>query len=355
MGPCPFHLVVDPVARFLNAELVDHPVYDAIELQWFDDREHGTGLLAFLCRRDGRLVDYYPSPGLTLQAERYTLGGGTGAWTTTWFDEDILEVGSDGVLAQVRFADVDGRMIEVRVDDRDPARGTGSRGTMLAPVSAAIDQPGSLLLVWMHDFDLVHDTGTPPVIAIDGQPVDTGRLPGRRLHRRHLIKYAAPLTAVSVNPAGDGHGAGSSPGDVRREPGTGAIEAVLASAPGAHAELRFDPPLPDPAGLHLDDEVVTRWQVDVDGTVHVTGGVALAQRTDDRVTVTMEVTDRWRPGPLPPLLRTVTRIVPVFRRWPTTYRWVATIDLGPEPVVRARWERTSDRRAESYRRATGGT
>ena len=50
----PLSLTVDPLAAMLNCELADHPVYDGLELQWFDDDVHGTGMLAFLSRREDR-------------------------------------------------------------------------------------------------------------------------------------------------------------------------------------------------------------------------------------------------------------------------------------------------------------
>jgi hypothetical protein len=46
-------------AAMLNFEVADHPVYDGRELQWFDDAAHGTGMLAFLGRRDSRVYDYH--------------------------------------------------------------------------------------------------------------------------------------------------------------------------------------------------------------------------------------------------------------------------------------------------------
>lgn len=42
-----------------NFEIADHPVYHGLELQWFDDAAHGTGMLAFLGRRDSHVFDYY--------------------------------------------------------------------------------------------------------------------------------------------------------------------------------------------------------------------------------------------------------------------------------------------------------
>jgi hypothetical protein len=77
---CPFDVAVDTVAAFVNAELSDHPVYDGFEVQWFDDPEHGTGMLAFLQRRQDRRVDYYVQPGLEIDRSGFELGAGTGQW-----------------------------------------------------------------------------------------------------------------------------------------------------------------------------------------------------------------------------------------------------------------------------------
>ena len=98
---CPFSLTVEPIARMLNLELADHPVYDGLELQWFDDDVHGTGMLAFLSRRAGRAVDYYAQPGLRLDPAGYRIGGGTRSWNETEFAVARLEVADDGVDAHV--------------------------------------------------------------------------------------------------------------------------------------------------------------------------------------------------------------------------------------------------------------
>ena len=57
-----------------------------------------------------------------------------------------------------------------------------------------------------------------------------------------------------------------------------------------------------------------------------------------------------RNGNLPLLMRAVTTVVPVFRRWPTTYQWRASI--GPQGETTTGWRRTSAG-ADDYRRSTG--
>ena len=52
------------------------------------------------------------------------------------------------------------------------------------------------------------------------------------------------------------------------------------------------------------------------------------------------------------LMNAVTRVAPVFRSWPATYRWSGTITLGDRPTQASHWERKADQRDESYQRLT---
>ncbi len=346
----PLSLRVDELSCMLNFELADHPVYDGGELQWFDDDAHGTGMLAFLSRRADRTVDYYVQRGLEVDRDGYTIGGGIRSWNSVDFDAARLEVHADGVDADARFTDVDGRPVEIRVNDRDgrPRR----PGGLLAPVSAAIERPTSLLLVWMPRFDLVRVSDTPPRIRIDGVDAATGQLPGRRLHRRHLIKYAAPVVTVAVNRAHDGPLPASTPDGQRAHlDRVGGLAELTTEHAGHRARLRFAPALPDLAGLAEGASAGGRWLLEVDGA-RLTGGSWSADRAGDRVAVGLDADERWQPSRLPLLMRLVTTVVPVFRRWPTTYRWRAEVDLGAEPSMSSRWERTGDERGGAYRRAT---
>lgn len=338
------------VACMLNFELADHPVYDAGELQWFDDELHGIGMLAFLSRRSDRRVDYYQEPGLRLDRDGYRIGGGTGSWTEVDFDVARLEVADDGVDAEARFRDIDGRLIEIRVGDRDgrPRRRAG----LLAPVSAGIERPNSLLLVWMPGFDLVRVTDTSPVIRINGSDAATGRLPGRRLHRRHLIKYAAPVLTVELNRAHHGPVSTVTTGERTDVSMEGRLTALAAERGDHRTRLVLEPGLP-PLGV-LSNELVQdgRWRIMVDD-VRLTGGTWSAVGTGSGARLALDVDERWRPGSLPWLMRLVTTVVPVFRRWPTTYQWRCDIRLGGMPSMTSHWQRTSSRTADSYRRATG--
>ncbi len=379
---CPLSLSIAAPVRMLNFELPEHPVYDAGELLWFDDDERGTGMLAFLTRRPDRVVDHYVQPGLRLDPEGFHIGGGTRSWNVTDIDPARLEVTSDGVVADASFVDVDGRRIEIHVDDRDgrPRRRSG----MLAPVSAGIEVPRSLFVVWMPTFDLVRSSEPPATIRIDGEDVATERIPLEQLHRQRIIKYMDTLIAVEVNPdRRDDHAppTAAEPGAPSQEPsavGAGqatdsadpggddpatiapvggrergtsvndevvttadgrAIRAVAASRDGHRARVLLWPPMPDPTNMADGEAATGRWGLQVDEARLVSGPWS-ARRTGSRVDLELDTDTPWRPGRLPWLLRGLTIAVPDFRRWPTTYRWQGRVELTDPQSVTGGWERT---------------
>ena len=347
---CPFDLRLEHIPAMLNCELVDHTVYDGVELQRWDDPEAGSGMLVFLGRRaDGR-VDFYLEPGLHPDPTHLSIGAGIGEWRETTFDVARLTVAPDGVDAHVRFPDVDGRIIEVRVDDRDGRR--RRRASLLAPVGASIRDPRSLLLVWMRQFDLVRSTGAPPLVVIDGVAAPIGTLPGARLHRRHLVKYAGDLVVATLNRQRDEAPTTFDRGEVEVAPDGVSISSVVAEHGQHSGRLLLEPPFPDVRTVRAGQSQAGRWTIAIDHVV-LTGGSWAMSGDDDEVAVRMEVTRPWRPGRLPLLMRIVTTVLPTFRRWPTTYQWSATVPRTTPGALRSRWERTPDSdRGDAYRRAT---
>ena len=204
----------------------------------------------------------------------------------------------------------------------------------------------------MPHFDLVRITGAPPVIRIDGLDASTGRLPGARWHRRHLIKYAAPVVTIELNRVHEGVLPAPAAGQQIRLDPAGGVREVSAEHAGHRARLLLDTAVPDLAGLADGSTAAGRWHVEAD-RARLTGGTWSTARARDDVTVELDADERWRPGGLPWLMRLVTTVVPVFRRWPTTYRWRAEVHLGRQPAMTSRWERTGGDRGRSYRRATG--
>ncbi len=331
-SPAPlFSLSIDPRARLLLFDIADDPHYVAMEVQAFDDEIHGQGLLVLLARHDG-IVDIYRQPSLRLERGPFSIGAGIGEWREATIEPARLAIEDDGVDVEVGLTDADGRRIEVRIDDRDGSR--RRRATLLAPVGSGVRAPGQFFVVLMREFDLGRTSGQEPRISIAGEARSVTPFPGPAwLHRRRFIRYSADPVIANLNPAHDGP---VDPGSL------GPIERVDASAGAKTAALRFAPAVPDLRALAADDEASGTWALDVADEPDLTGGTWAATRSGDAVTLSMAVTRPWRPRRLPWSLRLVTTVARVFRDWPTTYRWSATVDLGSAtPTLHAGWARTT--------------
>jgi hypothetical protein len=348
---CPFDLTVDTIDRMLNFEIADHPIYTGLEMQAFDeDPRYGRGVLAFLTRREDGRAYVYRQPGLRLDPRAFQVGQGIGGWTETTLDPARLDITDQGVVAALRLRDDAGRSIEVRIDNQSHRQ--RRPGRLLAPFGAAVENPTSLLLAYMRRFDLLRRGGRELQILIDGRPVRTGSLPGGWLHRRRLVKDAADIVVVRLNQAQDGPipvTDPARPGHVDLDSDS-AIAGMTAERGGHHVRLTLSPALPDLSQLEANADTSGGWKLDIDDMS--IGGLWWARRRDQHVDLAMDVTDGWRPTGLPPLMRIMTRVVPMFRTWPTSYRWTATITLDPEPWITSQWKRTRDRRDSTYRRLT---
>ena len=136
----PFSLQIEVLDRMLNLEIADDPIYQGLEIQAFDDPNHGRGITVFLSRRADSKTDVHYQAGLNLDPKTYAIGSGLGTWVECEFEVARLAISAEGVDAEVEFTDVDGREIEVIVD-------------------------------------LLHRTGDTPVIRIEGRQASAGRLP----------------------------------------------------------------------------------------------------------------------------------------------------------------------------------
>jgi hypothetical protein len=327
----------------LNLEIADDPFYRGLEMQGFDDPRHGRGVVVFFDRRADRKIDVYYESGVRPDPKMYAIGGGLGELVETEFDVARLSVAADGIDAEARFVDIEGRAIELRISDRP--RKPRRWATLLAPGGAAIADPQSLPLWWMSRFDLLRRTRSRLVVRIDGRDAKPGRLPVEWLTRRRLIKVASDILLVDLNPVGDERGRVSTELLASDE----GLEKIAASVPEHHVVVRFDPPLPDPAEESIGEG--GSWDLSIDSQP-VVGGIWSASHHGHDVQVGIDVTRGWKPRGLPILMKIVTRVLPLFRTWPTTYRWRGTLRLGDTPNVAGRWERVGDERDESFRSFT---
>jgi hypothetical protein len=360
----PFHLDVDPMDRLILVNFEGDPdrVYLGFEPQVFDDDVHGRGLIVIGWRIDGR-VDVFHEPSLSLAEETYRITGeGLNAMAARDFGEGRVALGHRGADVDLAFDDLEGRAVRLRIHESDPR--PRRPFDLLAPMGAAATEPPALPLVFLHDFDFVRRAGTEVRIEIDGRTHAPDALPvpmnGARVH---FMRYSPDPFIVTWNPGGTRQIEPLARVDVeahqdgvryllQRNRGHFEIREMSRAhaGPRGFREVRvaFFPAFPNVAALRPGAEVAGDFCISgAPGVGIVTGSWRVAHQ-DAQIRVEVHPSGGWTPNESGRIVRLMYRLVPVFRDWPSTYRWTGVLKTPDEhsgsvgmqnPELSSGWER----------------
>ncbi len=345
----PFDLRLRPMERLLLIDFTGDPVYRCIEVQSFDDAVQGKGLLAMLYRRDDR-VDVYRQPGLSIERDGYEIQKGLGEWIESPLEGARLAITPHGAELDLAFDDHSGRRIEARVRETWPRRRPAS---LLALVSAGVSHPRKLMIVYIFKFDFVRRPGAEVSVRIGGavrRPVRMPLLlPGTPAY---FTRYSAEpfvvewnsnrsgaLTALSPRGAGELRD-GDAVYTLSENSGHFEIEKMFGSNGRHSIAITFTPPVPDIICLVAGFERQGKFFITVDDKHSLAAGDYQIRPGTKETEVVLDIARGWKPTEGDLLLRTIYTFVPLFKRWPKTYRWSAKLKHGTGGVtIESAWER----------------
>jgi hypothetical protein len=339
----PITLELAPIRQLLVIDVADDPTYRTLEPQSLDGPD-GGGLVLLAYRHDG-YVEVYAEPHLQVDASGYEgLGKGLAGIHPTAFRPARYEVGDHGLELDLAFHASNGRQVELHLHEH--LTGPRDRVPVLAPVGGGFDTPAFLPFVWLPGLSFVPAHGTEVLLRVDGEPRTIRRLPvpidGRR---RLMARYDPDVMVCQLNPdwVTDIPRVPALPRGTQRRDGVEVVDrdgrpaiAGVRVTRGHHTcSVQLDPPLPDlaclPPAAHRSGAVAVR----ADHTTELRARYEL-RRSGDRIDLVIDELEPWRTRqrrlPLAVLFR-----LPIFRRWPTTYRWQATLDLSDAAGQRSRW------------------
>jgi hypothetical protein len=349
----PFSLELSPIRRLLVVDLEDDPTYRGLEPQVIENPDATTGLVLLAYRHDDQ-VELYAEPTVAVDPSGYDgLGGGLTAIHRTTMEPARFEVTTEGLQVDLAFSASNGRTIDLRLHEHLSGERDDVRA--LAPVGGAFDSPAFFPFVWLPSLSFVPLRGTEASVHVDGEERTIGRLPLPIGGRRCLMaRYDPEVMVCQVNPTWTTEVArAAAPG--ARTPGAVAPGVEIAEVDGSPGlagvsvrrdrhtcALRLDPPVPDlqrlPPGTRGEGSVT----IQADGVTELRGRYRFVRRAD-RAEVAIDRIGPWRTRQRRPLLAVLFRL-PVFRGWPRTYRWQATLGLTDVPTLRSRWIRQVRRR-----------
>jgi hypothetical protein len=345
----PMTLQLSPIRLLLIIDVADDPSYRTLEPQILDGQD-GTWLVLLAYRHDGH-VELYAPLGCDVDESGYDgLGEGLVGIFHAAFEVARCEVADDGLHLDLAFAAPNGRRFDLRLHEH--LTGPRDRFPALAPVGGAFDAPAFFPFLWLPGMSFVPARDTEVDLRVDGQARSIPRLPLPIGGRRCLMaRYDPDVLVCQLNPhsigvptrvpAHAGRGFAASGVDIVEVDGSYGIAAVRVARDGHTCAAVLDPPLPDLRSLPAPARRSGAILLQADGTTELRARYELF-RVDDRVELVIEGFGPWRTRLRRPLLALLFRL-PIFRRWPTTYRWQATLDLATTPHQRmtSRWSRSS--------------
>ncbi len=345
----PITLELSPIRRLLLFDLADDPTYATLEPQIVDDPA-GDVLLLLAYRHDGHMELYLPS-GRHIDPVGYAgLGKGLLGSYQGEFEQARFEVTSEGLQLEFAFTASNGRRFDLHLHEH--LAGPRDRIATLAPVGGTFETPEFFPFLWLPGLSFVPVRGTEVDVRVDGEARSISRLPlplgGRRCY---MARYDPDVLVCLLNPE-SAQVAKRVPARVTAQPRVRGVEvvdtedglgirAVRVGRGGHTCAAVLEPPLPDVRSSRGSTQRSGSILLQADDRTQLRGRYALT-RTAERVDLVIEGFGPWRARTRRPLLA-VLFCLPVFRRWPTTYRGQATLDLTDteHAPLTSRWSRCS--------------
>lgn len=349
----PFNLRIDFMRRLLLINIQRDPdsVYLGFEPQVFDDPINGRGLIVIAWRLDGR-VDVYHQPTVTLKPENYEfVGKGLADLIERPFSNAHYEVAAHGIQLQVAFEDKLGRSIALRVVEQNEH--PRQPFSLLAPFPSGSDKPFSLPLVLLYDFYFVRQKKTQVEIVIADRRHKADTLPvpidGTRMYFMRystdpfILHWNADFTGAlpTLRPSGAGPiEDGDAIYELIRNGDHFEISGLRPRDQRHAVRFTFAPAFPDVVNLREGAQVNGTFHIDLEKSMGSIGGVYQVQRRGDQVKIEVHPAGGWQPGVRKWSVRFMFFVVKLFKQWPKTYRWTATLDLSrPEaPQLHSHWQ-----------------
>jgi hypothetical protein len=348
----PFSIQVDPMERLLliNFEKDPDSIYIGFEPQVFDDSINGTGHLIIGWRTDGK-VDVYHQPTLQPDPGKFNIaGGGLNELIETPLEGGYFEVREEGVLAEYTFRDMYQREIFLSIKESNKRK--RKPFGLLAPMGQAATHPEALPLVYLHDFYFVRRKKTEVTISIDGRLHKPDKMPmpmdGTGMY---FIRYSPEPLIVTINPSQNGplypvtidtSSGMVSDGSQHLSLINEALVKLVNDSGVYPVSMEFNPGFPNLLKINSGEKITGKFTIMAHpSTGELSGSYQVEKNDQHKVTIKLTPDGGWKPKPTKFSLWFLYTVAKVFKKWPTTYEWNATLALeNPEAAnMESNWKR----------------
>lgn len=341
----PFRFQIDPMKRLLlvNFEKDPDSKYIGFEPQYFEDEISGRGLLVIAWRMDLK-VDVYHEASLSPKPEKYDIAGkGLGLMQEVKFKKHYFEIDDCGVQADIVFRDSEDRKVEILIQESHPK--VRKPFGLLAPMGDAASKPSAMPLVLLHDFYFVRRNNTVWQVKIDGKSHQPDKLPipldGTWMY---FTRYSSDPFIVTFNPAQNGALVNDLEGVDLESNGYGAeMKEFVKSGDGHKIRLAFSPAFPQINLLKVGTELKGEFVIAGHESTGKIKGIYHVKREGEQIQIKLRPSGGWQPNESKFSLRFLYTVAKVFKHWPKTYEWQASLkEVEGEWEIQSKWERIQE-------------
>lgn len=353
----PVSIEIDPMEKLLliNFEKDPDSVYIGFEPQVFNDQKNGTGHLIIGWRKD-LTIDVYHQKSLRPDPLKYSIAG-AGLNRMIPVDTEIasFELNESGVQAHYQFDDYLGRKVEIVIMENHPKK--RKPFGLLAPMGDAATHPSAMPLVLLHDFYFVRKSNSVIKVAIDNKTHRIDDLPMRMDGTKMTFARYSPSPLIATfNPAFDGklesillvHGQQILENEryiyefvwIDQLP---ALKSLSIKNDIHMLSVHFHPAFP--CMSIVPDDTVQNGSINISGHPSlgsIAGSYSIrAQQQGLHIQITPS--KGWKPRITKFSTAFLFTVARVFKKWPTTYQWDATVQKNKEGEwhMQSSWSRTN--------------
>jgi len=346
----PFSFTIDPMEKLIliNFEKDPDTFYNVFELQQAIHKEGNNKFLVVAYRKDGA-TDVYHQRNFPFASQSTILND------VEFIEQDMattkFDLFSDHLDLYFDFIDKYGREISVslfenKLDKKSPF-------FLLAPIGVVSKHPVSFPIYSLYEMAFVKQKNAELKIEIDKKQhkPDTFPIP-IECGKNFLTRYSADAFNIDWNKKFEGELSHLIPtNNVIEEKGItyqlinneGHYEIKRMSATHRRHQINidFEPPIPDIISIKEKIENIGSFTISTDKNRGIIKGDYSILKQDNDIVMTIRPIDGWQPNEKRWILKFMFLIIKIFKDWPKSYIWKASIKVeNPGKVImKSCWER----------------
>lgn len=358
----PFRFRLNPIKKMAMIHFHKNPdtEYDAFELHYIDGEPYGKGFRVLAWRTDG-YRDSYVQDTLTIPEEEEVLSvGGKGLKErfVVEFDEAYFEHVDGQLDAGFVFFDKLDRRIVLYVDEQIDKESKPL--TWLPSVGNHTQEPHSMPLFFLYNFDFARKRDTDIFMSIDGEivEVDPFAFP-KDFQARYYVEFSTDTVVTNFNEAGrhklerveiDEEGMAKSGHNTYQYEASNdlyKLKKIRVEHETNPVEVTFEPAFPNHQEVKAGRPIYGEFEIVPSGEAGSLKGKYNVVYQQDKAIINLSFPQSWESPKGANYERFINSMTPNIKSWYRTYQCTQIVKLEDMDTT-VRWKRIDPDRRTTY-------